>query len=128
MIVLFLLLTNFVSAFETIPLTSSFISPSLYSQKKPRSREDAVEMMQAFYIKKVLTEPIFTKLEIFEDEDIDFIDSAQSQMINEMIAEQMAQKLAEQDLLKFKKRFLPQYNKKYIKTNNTLPNYKRNIN
>tara|TARA_Y100001934_G_scaffold119417_1_gene146087 strand:- start:67 stop:399 length:333 start_codon:yes stop_codon:yes gene_type:complete len=95
-------------------MTTGYVSPGIYNKKKPKSREEAIQMMQAFYIKKVLTEPIFTKLDIFHDDDIDFIDASQNEMINDLIAEQMAQKLAEQDLLNFKKRFLPNYEDKKI--------------
>ena len=38
-------------------------------------------------------------------------------MINDLIAGQMAEKLAEQDLLNFKKRFLPNYKENKVMRN-----------
>lgn len=94
-------------SYEGIPLAANHYSSSLYNNKKPRTRKEAVQFMQSFFIKKILTEPAFKKMEIFIDEDIDYIDVTQSDMINDLLAKEMADKLAKMDLLKFEEKFLP---------------------
>eukprot|EP01047_Picozoa_sp_COSAG01_P011789 COSAG01_NODE_519_length_16012_cov_4.344058_17_plen_134_part_00 len=103
-----------IHAYMSMPLTSIQDTKSLYGKQKPRSREQAVEYMQAFFIKKILTDPVFKKLEVFYDEDVDFIDASQSEMINDLLSKQMAEQLAKKDLLKFEERFIQKKRKRQV--------------
>jgi len=94
-------------AFTNVPLEDFYPSAVVRGKKKPASRSEAIAQIQAFYIKRMLTDPIFNKSDIYTDEDdLGFLNLAQHQMMNDMLSQKMAEKLAERDLLKFEERFL----------------------
>ena len=93
-------------AYTHVPI-DNFSTSAVYGKKKPRSKAEAISQIQAFFIKRMLTDPVFNKSEIYYDEeDLDFINLAQHEMMNDILSQKMAEKLSEQDLLKFEDRFL----------------------